>query len=431
MDKKLFLKISQNTFYQALAKIATAFSTIIITVIITRRLEVTGYGDFIKAFSYVTLFYMVADFGFNATTLKLFTTYPQIIKKTIRSLFGLRIAISLVLIIAVIISTLFLPYNLVSGQGFNPSVKIAITIISATILCQGLFLSANSYFQHRLKYDQTFLATLISSLVTVIVVAWLLKISLSIAAVATGVIIGSVFLAASSYLLLSKQIGFFVPTVDFKSWRLFLQKTWPIGLALILNLIYFRVDTLIISIVRPTEEVALYGLAYKIFETTLVAPIFFINALYPALLNVFKENFEKFKKISQTAFWLLLLASTLISIFLASLAEPLIQIIAGFKFLAAVTALQILAAGIPFFYLSALLMWLLVVFEKQKWLLGIYGFGALFNLTSNLLFIPKFGYLAAAVTTGLSEAIILFISFYLVSRSFRENQAAFKDVKIS
>ena len=99
--------------------------------------------------------------------------------------------------------------------------------------------------------------------------------------------------------------------------------------------------------------------------------------------------------------------------------------------MAAVTALQILAAGIPFFYLSALLMWLLVVFEKQKWLLGIYGFGALFNLTSNLLFIPKFGYLAAAVTTGLSEAIILFISFYLVSRSFRENQAAFKDVKIS
>ena len=45
----------------------------------------------------------------------------------------------------------------------------------------------------------------------------------------------------------------------------------PLGLALAINELYFRADTLIISLYEPYEEVGLYTLAYRILEFTLVA----------------------------------------------------------------------------------------------------------------------------------------------------------------
>ena len=40
----------------------------------------------------------------------------------------------------------------------------------------------------------------------------------------------------------------------------------PLGLALAINQLYFRADTLIISLYEPYDQVGLYTLAYRILE---------------------------------------------------------------------------------------------------------------------------------------------------------------------
>ncbi|MEM3063572.1 MAG: polysaccharide biosynthesis C-terminal domain-containing protein [Nitrososphaerota archaeon] len=97
----------------------------------------------------------------------------------------------------------------------------------------------------------------------------------------------------------------------------------------------------------------------------------------------------------------------------------LVRLAGGREFAEATLALKILSLGFVLFYLSALTMWLLVVFDKQFWLIVVYGVGSVFNLLINLALIPTFGYLAAAVTTGLSELVIFVMSALLVVRFFR------------
>ncbi len=66
--------------------------------------------------------------------------------------------------------------------------------------------------------------------------------------------------------------------------------------------------------------------------------------------------------------------------------------------------------GFPLFFVTPLTLWLGIILKKTKELLFIYGFAAIVNLVANLVFVPAFGYNAAAVITILSELLILVLS---------------------
>ena len=66
-------------------------------------------------------------------------------------------------------------------------------------------------------------------------------------------------------------------------WRPLLVASIPLGLALAINEIYFRADTLIISLYEPYDEVGLYTLAYRILEFTLMLGTIFLTTVFPVL----------------------------------------------------------------------------------------------------------------------------------------------------
>ena len=71
---------------------------------------------------------------------------------------------------------------------------------------------------------------------------------------------------------------------DLAVWRpLLVGQRARSGLALAINEIYFRADTLIISLYEPYDEVGLYTLAYRILEFTLVLGTIFLTTVFPLL----------------------------------------------------------------------------------------------------------------------------------------------------
>ena len=59
------------------------------------------------------------------------------------------------------------------------------------------------------------------------------------------------------------------PLAEPAVWRRLLRASIPLGLALAINELYFRADTLIISLSRSYEDVGLYTLAFRMLEFTL------------------------------------------------------------------------------------------------------------------------------------------------------------------
>lgn len=80
----------------------------------------------------------------------------------------------------------------------------------------------------------------------------------------------------------------------------------PYGLALFLNVIFFKVDTILLSIMTPKADadtvVALYALPMKLVEVGMMYGTIFLNSLLPVLTLAFeKSDHVKTKKLIRHA----------------------------------------------------------------------------------------------------------------------------------
>lgn len=399
----MFKKVLKNTTAQIIGKGITATITMLVTILISRNLGPAGYGDFTKIAVFVGYFYTLSDFGLNTIYIKIATEEKL---EHLRPLFGLRILIGISLAITAIAIAQLFPYNPDTQTGFGPIVKIGILIASTTIITQALFTTANAFFQKILRYDLSVSAAVSSYVVIVAGVLFVTQTTKSILGYTAAYSIGGVFLFIFAYLLIARRTKkLFYPTFSKEEFLTFLKPAWPVGVALIFNLIYFRIDVLILSNFRPSSEVGIYGLAYQFFETATAVPIFFANSIYPVVQKAYTQNSQNFKDQIRLWFKILLGASFVVTIGLIA-ASLFIPFIFGHGFAPSQRSLQVLALGMPFFFISALLWHLIIVFNKQKYLTAIYAFGAMFNIGTNLIFIPKYGYMAASAITVVSEALI-------------------------
>lgn len=401
----MYKKVILNTASQIIGKAITASSTLLVTIIIGNALGEEGFGEFTKIFVFVGYFYTAADLGLNSIYVKVADDKNQ--QRLLRILTGVRLILSSFFAAAAIIIAFLIPYDPVASTGFSPIVKAGIAIYSLTIITQALYTTANAFFQKSLRYDLSTIAVVLGTLTALFgVSAAFITHAPLLAYVAVYVFSGLTAVFTASFFIYKKLKIPLLPLFDRTQMLKMVNESWPIGLSLILNLIYFRIDVLILSNFRPSAEVGIYGLAYQFFEASLAIPIFFSNALYPVLLKVYQADLTDFKR--QISTWLKLLTglSLVLTITLFMVSE-LIPFLYQGKFTASVPALKILATGLPFFFASALIWHALIIAGRQKLLIIIYSAGAIFNLIANLVFIPKYGYLAAAVITPASEAFIL------------------------
>lgn len=410
---KTAFSIFSNTVIQGAGKIIGATTTFLVIVLVGRAFGEGGYGEFAKIFVLVELFYMVSDFGFNAIVVREAARDEGQAKILFGNLLGLRLFWSLAWVFFVWFLAFLLPYNPITGNGFSNLVKIGILVASLNIVSQGFLTSANSIFQLKLRYDQSVLALFVGSVVKLALVFFLVQISAPILFLVFALVLSEAVVAGSALFFVGRLFGPWRILFDRVCWKKIFFQSFPIGLALVFNLIYFRSDILILSSFRSSAEVGNYSLAYRFFESSLVAPVFFANALYPVLVRNLSTSLDKFKKTIVVSSLVMILCSVLVFVLLFALAPLVIGFFFSGGFRESISALRILSLGLPFFYTSAVFMWTIVVLDKQKALVFIFGGAALLNIILNLIFIPYFGYRAAAATTVICEGLVLAVTFGL------------------
>jgi len=207
-------------------------------------------------------------------------------------------------------------------------------------------------------------------------------------------------------------------------WRDVLKQSLPYGLALMLNTVYFRIDSIIIFFMRGEEELAVYGPAMKMLEQFTILPLYFMNSVLPVLTRLIKSNSEKYREVIKHSFDLLSALAVPMVVGTFVLAYPIVFVIATPDFLSDLArgfygtdiALQILIFALLFQFINVLFAFILISVDKQKLLLYINAGCVVFNLVTNLIFVPTYGFRAAAVTSVLSELFILIFTFYYAKK---------------
>ncbi len=418
--------VGWNTLAQFVGKVASAGVMFLISLLIARNFGAGGFGDFTKITTYVAFYYLLADFGLNAV----FLQKEQKAAGNWNNLLILRLVGSIFLIVVALSVLFFLPEGTV--QGYTPLVRLGIILYSPTILFQALVTTANALFQKHLRYDLATLALLIGDIVSLVLVtlsAFMVFQGAGSVAAAASLMIGTAATGIISLTIANRLAGPTRLSLTIKSIKELLIAGLPLGIMLIFNQVYFRFDSFVLTLTRTTAEVGIYGLAYKIFELPLVLPTFFMNALYPIML---KEAIgDKRHVISQTLknltfkSFIFLLITSLLLLIAFWLAAPLLTLVRP-EFSQSIPALRILILSLPLFFTTSLLMWIIVVFEEQKFLPLIYGLSMIFIVAADVIFIPRYGYISAAWITVAAEGLVLILLSTTILLLFKKT----KGVKI-
>ncbi len=389
--------VAKNTIYQILAKATTSFVGFLITIIIAREFGVVGYGDFTKITAFIALFYLFVDFGLNAVYLQ----QEEGEDKNANKFFYLRIGFTFFIFAVSNIVAFFLPFNKALDLGFSPFIRLGIFIYSFSLFSQAVLTSASAFFQKKLNYFPYFISVFIGSLINLGVVFIFTYLGFSILYIVFSFVISGFITGLTSLYYIRDKI--FPVSFDYALSKKLLVNAFPIGIMLVFNLIYFRADMFLLSLLKPARDVGIYGLSYKFFDFLLALPLFLSNALYPFLLAN-KNSPQKFFRIVKRYLVVFLFFSFAVVVPFWFL-SPFLTLIKS-DYFPAIVPFRILLVSIPFFFLTSFLQWILISLKKQRFLAFIYAVSTVINIVLNLILIPQFSYIASAAITGISEVFI-------------------------
>ncbi|HEV2122466.1 MAG TPA: oligosaccharide flippase family protein, partial [Chloroflexota bacterium] len=196
------------------------------------------------------------------------------------------------------------------------------------------------------------------------------------------------------------------------------RETFPLMLNGLLNNVFFRIDIQVLQ-TQGTSVVGNYANAYKVTDAVGAVPSSFVLALFPVLsrrAGPAGTNSGGLLSVYVLALKLLLVVALPLSIVLTYVAYPLTLLSWGSAFVPhSAVALQILVWFLPLSFFNGLTQYVLIALGLQRRITLAFALAAVFNLSANLLLIPRYGYVAAAATTIATEVVLL-VPFLLALR---------------
>ncbi|HUM72192.1 MAG TPA: flippase, partial [Chloroflexota bacterium] len=208
--------------------------------------------------------------------------------------------------------------------------------------------------------------------------------------------------------------------LDWRLQRRMLRLGFPLMLIHLLQTVFISIDTYLLRVMLPNgQEVAgWYSSAYKWFNALQIIPSFFTLALFPIISREIQTSPESARRMYGMAIKIMYLLALPVAAVTWYLATPLVRIVGGPEFLPhGAIALQIVIWSIPIGWMNSVTNYVLIGLGLEGKQPRAFTAGVLFNIITNLMFIPLFTYVAAGVTTILSEVVLLLVfAYYLRQR---------------
>jgi len=430
-------KVAHNTIIQITGKAVSVLLGLITIAAMTRYLGKVGFGEFttITAFLQVTIVFI--DMGLALMMVQMISKLnvisktsdtkipPSLVgggteggvkeqpiteKKLINNFFSLRFVSSLTLLaIATLIAFLIPSYSRI--------IKLGIAFTTISFLFSSLTGLLTGIFQKNLHMERVAIADVTGRLLLTGFTFLAIYSGWGLFALLFAVILGNLlnFLALFYFSRKFVKIHF---QIDLNVWKKILKKTWPIAISIAFNLVYFKADTIILSLFRPQAEVGIYGATYRVLEIAIMFPIMFINLILPFLTRTWAEkNYEKFTSVLQKSFDFLILTAVPMVAATLILGTPIMTAVAGQEFAEAGPIVKILIIATAIIFVGGLFAHTIVAIDKQKQMLKYYILAAIVGLTGYLILIPRYSYFGAAYMTIAAELIIAIAAFVIVTRT--------------
>jgi O-antigen/teichoic acid export membrane protein len=402
-------KVAQNTIIQFGGKILSIFIGVITISIMARYLGKIGFGQYSTIMAYLQFFGILVDLGLALTVVRLIADPKYEQTKIFNNVFTLRFFSAIIFLGLAPLVIVFFPYD--------NMVKLGVAVTTLSFFFVSLTQILIGLFQKELRMDKVTISENAGRIILLLLVITFAYLDKGLLWIMTAVVLGSLTTFLFNYLFALRfvKIKF---TFDWSIWHKILKLTWPIAISIAFNLVYFKADTLILSLVRSQAEVGIYGAPYRVLEIMTNFVYMFMGIIFPILTLYWAEkNWEKFKDIFQKTFDFLVMMAVPMVFGTLFIAKDLMLLIAGPEFAESGLVLKIIIFATAIIFINSLFGYSIVVINKQRQMVWAYVFVAVVSLIGYFIFIPKYGYLGAAGFTIVAESLIFLFNFIVTTQT--------------
>jgi O-antigen/teichoic acid export membrane protein len=412
MTKAAASSVSENVTILFAARVITWMSAFLLMLFLPRYLGPVEFGRFYLGQSVMMILALFIDFGGSYSISKVIARDRTQAGSVLVDSLGIRILFWLVVFALLVIIVAFVHYPV--------EVKIILIIFGFSMS----WTSARAVFSNcytgieMMNFPSygTMAETLFISLVGV---GALLAGTKAIGF--TMITIGGSFIGFLITLKYRAHIASVLPRFNLKRSMELLTMGTPYFLNTLFGMIYFRIDTIMLSMMVPEEVVGWYGAAYRFFDSLMFVPLILTTAVFPVMSRMWVQDEESLTATVQKILDYVIIAGIPVSIGMFAFSEIIIQFFYGVQqYHSSIVLLKIFALGSLMLYIDIVIGTILLASDKQ-WQLSVTSFIAIFiNIILNYFLIPFCqhhmgnGAIGSSIATILTEFFVMMRMIFML-----------------
>ncbi len=381
------------------------------------------YGIYQALMNLGLVFQILLDFGINNYNSKSLAQNPKMIRLLFPAMLTARLVLSLLYLIIVCCIGWAIGY-----RGWQISMLLGVLLIQ-TLSSLMLFIRSNVAGLHKFKADGVLSVT--DRLLMIFICGFLLfsPFTASLFRIEWFVLaqICSYTLAIAAGLVVLKRIsGVRIHfTLDVRRVKDIIRNSFPYAMLIFLMSVYTRADTMLVERLSGNggdAEAGIYAAAYRLLDVGNMFGLMFAGMLLPVFGRLLARK-ETVQPIVQLCVNLLLPVSILVTVSAIYFRVEIMHLLYRHTTDQSIVVFAWLMLAFPAFSLSNVYSTLLTANGDLRLLNRIAAVGVAVNLSLNIIWIPVWGALGAAITACITQSLLAlaFIVFAKKQAGLRQN----------
>jgi O-antigen/teichoic acid export membrane protein len=392
------------------AEVITRGLVLVVGVVLARALTPGEFGQFSYAFGVAQVAGLLVDLGLAALVIRDVSADPNRAPELLGAFLnaqGLLVTFTFALV------ALLTYTGLIGG----PSAKSSILIATAAVCVGGVARPFEATMTGRAQAHLVTISRTVRGLVltagTIFVAVTDPGVDRFLIAWLVGELAGVVTIAILS---VTRSVRPFMSERRQQVGRL-LRMALPFAIVTAANVLYLRVDVLMLGHMKSASAVGNYGVASRVMDAAVILPAFFGNAFLATISATGPRTERGRMQTTEALRWIVLITAP-VSMTLMVIADPLTKLITGGGYDQAGPILARLSVVALATASYGVLVGVQLALDELPALLRLFGVGLIVKIGVNFYAIPHFGAEGAAVTASATEVLVAAVQWRWVRKWF-------------
>jgi len=375
------------------------------------------FGFYFSLLNFSLLLNIILDFGITNFNNRNISQNCNILSKHVSNI------VSLKFILAIVYAVLTIAAALIIGYDSRQISILAMLIFNQFLLSFILYLRSNLSGLQLFKTDSVISVLdrfLMIILCSVLIWGNVSGKSLKIEWFVLIQTFSYLLTAIVAFILVISKTTFFKINFDLRFFRVFLRKSYPYALLILLMAFYNRIDSVMLERLLPDgkEQAGIYAQAFRILEAGSMFPYLFSILLLPMFAKMLKKR-QNIEELAKLSFILVIVPGILIMNICHFFNEEIMTLMYWEHVDSSALTLSFLMTGFLGICTTYIFGTLLTSNGNMKQLNIMAAFGMLLNIILNFILIPQFEVVGSAIASMITQVLTGLSQLFIATKIFK------------